>query len=114
MERSKIEFLAAVTGTLYSIYLVRYFYDAADANLSGSLATFIVTPHMLFCVLGSIFAWVAFFGNGRGMALAAAIMFCVAAVVFVAYAPLTVPMILLCFIGYAMIGRINRKDTYSL
>lgn len=66
MRRSKTEFLCAALGTLYSIYLLAYFADTAAGSIGGSIATMMVTPHMLMCVLGSIFAWIAFFNNKRG------------------------------------------------
>lgn len=110
MRRSKTEFLCAALGTLYSIYLLAYFADTAAGSIGGSIATMMVTPHMLMCVLGSFFAWIAFFNNKRGMALTAAIMFCVAAVMFTMYAELCIPEIILGFIGYVRIGKILNKE----
>lgn len=109
MKRSKIQFLSAGLGTLYSVFLINYFMGTIN-DLSGSIATALVTPHLLCCSLAAIFGWVGFFGNGRGFALTAAILYCVGAVIFVMYAPFVVPMIVLGFIGYAMIGRIKKAN----
>lgn len=108
-KKSKIQFLSATLGTLYSLFLVDYFMGSLE-DISGSIATALVTPHMLCCVLAAIFGWVGFFGNGRGFALTAAILYCVGAVLFVMYAPFVVPMIVTGFIGYAMIGRIKKAN----
>lgn len=59
---------------------------------------------------GFNFAWIAFFNNKRGMALTAAIMFCVAAVMFTMYAELCIPEIILGFIGYVRIGKILNEE----
>ena len=114
MRRSKSEFLCASMGSLYLAYILNYFMGASDSGISGSMATAIVTPHILCCMLGVVFSWLAFFGNRRGFALAAAIMFCVAAVVFVMYSTLMVPLIILGFVGYARIGTILQDDWRSL
>lgn len=90
-KKSKIQFLSATLGTLYSLFLVDYFMGSLE-DISGSIATALVTPHMLCCVLAAIFGWVGFFGNGRGFTLTAAILYCVGAVLFVMYAPFVVPM----------------------
>ena len=114
MRRSKIEFLCAGMSSLYLAYILRYYMSAADSGLSGSMATAIVTPHILCCMFGVIFSWLAFFGNRRGFALTAAIMFSVAAVVFVMYAPLMIPLIIIGFIGYARIGSILQENGRTL
>ena len=97
-------------GSLYLAYILNYFMGASDSGISGSMAVAIVTPHILCCMLGVVFSWLAFFGNRRGFALTAAIMFCVAAVVFVMYATLMVPLIILGFVGYARIGTILQDE----
>ena len=45
-----------------------------------------------------------------GMALTAAIMFCVAAVMFTMYAELCIPEIIFGFIGYVRIGKILNEE----
>lgn len=111
--KSVIEFFAASIATAYSIYLICYFYSIGT-DLGSSIATLLVTPHMICCVLGSVFMWVAFFRNNQGMALTGAIMFCVSAVLFITYAPLTLPTIILGFIGYSRIGTIRKNYEHTL
>lgn len=116
-KRSFCQFLSAAILIAYTIFIIQYFFgasvdtsgDTATVNLSGSIATLMVTPHMLFCTLASIFSAVAFFANSRGFALTAAILECVAAVLFVMYAPFLIPSIVLGFVGYARIGALKRK-----
>ena len=116
-KRSFCQFLSAAILIAYTIFIIQYFFGAsvdtsgetATVNLGGSIATLMVTPHMLFCTLASIFSAVAFFANSGGFALTAAILECVAAVLFVMYAPFLIPSIVLGFIGYARIGALKRK-----
>lgn len=116
-KRSFCQFLSAAILIAYTIYIIQYFFgasvntsgDTATVNLGGSIATLMVTPHMLFCTLASIFSAIAFFANSGGFALTAAILECVAAVLFIMYAPFLIPSIVLGFIGYARIGALKRK-----
>lgn len=116
-KRSFCQFLSAAILIAYTIFIIQYFFGAsvdtsgetATVNLSGSIATLMVTPHMLFCTLASIFSAIAFFANSGGFALTAAILECVAAVLFIMYAPFLIPSIVLGFIGYARIGALKRK-----
>ena len=116
-KRSFCQFLSAAILIAYTIFIIQHFFgasvdtsgDTATVNLSGSIATLMVTPHMLFCTLASIFSAIAFFANSGGFALTAAILECVAAVLFVMYAPFLIPSIVLGFVGYARIGALKRK-----
>lgn len=105
-KKSFVEFLSALVSSCYSIYLIHYFYSLGF-DLSSSIATAIVTPHILCCVLGSVFMWIGFFGNSKAMALTGAILYCVAAVLFITYAPFTIPSVVLGFVGYSRICRVK-------
>lgn len=109
--RSLIEFLAAALGSVYSVYLIKYFYFLGD-DLASTIATLIVTPHIVLCVLGSIFMWIGFFDNGKITALVGAILFSVAGAIFMTYLPLCIPIIILGFIGWRMICRIRTYYEY--
>ncbi len=107
MKRSIIELLCAASGTCYTLYIFDYFAQRGDVG--GAIAAALVTPHMMACALGSIFAWIAFFNCSKGLALTAAIMFTVAAFLFSMYAPLVLPMIVLGFLGYWRICAAHRQ-----
>ena len=109
MRRSVFQFFASMCGSAYTVYLLWYFHDiSADLSFSGSVAALIVTPHILCCTLAVIFGWLAFFENRRIFALTSAILYCSAAVIFMKYGPYLIPMIALGFVGYVMIGRIQK------
>ncbi len=114
-QRSKVLFIVSVLATLYTLYLMIYFSnsmlssDTSEA-LGGVLATALVTPHMLFVGLGAIFSWVGFGIKKSWAALVGAILYSVAAIIFLIYAVFCIPLIVLGFVGYAKQRKLNRKQ----
>lgn len=112
-QRSKALFAGALLATVYTVYLMVYFgnfinsVDGAEA-IGCAWATFMVTPHMLLMGLGAIFAWVGFGIQKAWGALVGAILYSVAALVFIYYAPFCVPMIVFGFVGYANQRKLNK------
>lgn len=116
-KRSLCQFLSAAILIAYTIFIVQYFFDVSvnqmgestAENIGRGIATMMVTPHMLLCAIASIFSAAGFIANSRGFALTAAILECVAAIVFLMYAPFLIPSIVLGFIGYVRIGSLKKK-----
>lgn len=104
--RSKVLFICALISSLYVTYLMNYFgssmgnMDSAE-EISGAIATALVTPHMTIIGLGAIFSWLGFFLKKPWGALVGAILYCVGALIFMLYAVFCVPLIILGFIGYS-------------
>ena len=113
--RSKVLFACAILATAYSLYLIIYFYstmtssDSAEA-LGGAIATALVTPHIVLMSLGTIFSWIGFFLRKSWGALVGAILYCVAALVFMMYAMFCIPMIVLGFLGFANQRKILKEN----
>lgn len=111
--RSKTLFVSAVLGTLYSIYIISYFAGGiigaknAAEGLGASIATALVTPHMICVTVAAIFSWFAFFMNLHWAAIAAGILYVVGGIVFLAYILFVVPMIVLSFIGVSKLNKIR-------
>ncbi len=104
--RSKALFVCAILATVYSLYLIIYFGSSIFSSnsseaISGVLATALVTPHMVCMSVGAIFSWIGFSLRKSWAALVGAILYCVAALLFMLYAILCIPMIVLGFVGYA-------------
>lgn len=70
----------------------------------------LVTPHMACVTLAAIFNVIAAATNKRGFALTGAVLYCVGAVLFLMYALFVVPSIVLSFVGYARLGKLNNRD----
>lgn len=104
--RSKILFVCAVLATAYVVYLIVYFGGSmgelnTSEEIGGAMATALVTPHIICMGLGAVFSWIGFFLRKPWGALTGAILYCVGALIFIMYAPLCIPMIVLGFIGFA-------------
>lgn len=114
--RSKAAFFAALLGLAYSIYSIIYWAGVAGQSaasedaavaIAGGLATILVFPHMLTTVLATIFAIIGFFIRKPGLILTGAILFSVAAVLFLIYAVFLIPSIVLGFVGYSKQKKMN-------
>lgn len=117
--RSKAAFVAALLGTAYAVYSVIYWAGATgsatnDAEAVGAfIATALVLPHMLVTVLAAIFAIVGFFTRKSGLILTGAILFSVAAVLFLLYAVFLIPSIIFGFVGYSKQKKMNAASAGS-
>ena len=113
--RSKAAFVAALLGAAYEVYSVVYWSGAVGSTsddaeaLGAAIATALVLPHMLVTVLGAIFAVIGFFTRKAGLTLTGAILFSVAALLFLVYAVFLLPSIVLGFVGYANQKKINKS-----
>lgn len=114
-KRSKALLISAILGIAYSIYLISHFAGATSSTegaeqVGAALATVLVTPHMILVVLAAIFNAVAYFTNKRGFALTAGILYSVGGVLFLLYILFVVPSLVLSFVGYANLKKINEHN----
>lgn len=112
--RSKAAFIGAVLATAYSVYSFIYWAqtntgtaDTAEA-IGAGLATLLVLPHAITTAVGAILGLVGFFTRSAGLILTGAILFSVAAVLFLLYAAFLLPSIILGFVGYSAQKKLNR------
>ncbi|GAA0731988.1 hypothetical protein [Clostridium oceanicum] len=109
MKKSKALIISAVLGIAYSIYLITYFAGLGGGStaeaVGSSIATALVTPHMICVVIATIFNTVGAFFNKAGFALTGGILYCVGGVLFLMYIPFVIPMIILSFIGYVSVKK---------
>ncbi len=110
--KSKLLLIAGILGALYAIYMIKYFLginsdtkDDAEAVGAG-LATALVMPHMLGTTISAILNLIAWGTSSRGLALTAAIFYCVSAILFPLYGWILIPMIALCFMGYSKLKKL--------
>ncbi len=119
MKHSKTLLVSGILGALYAIYLISYFSGAitkssgAAEQVGGAIATALVTPHMILVVLAVIFNWVAYFTNKRGFALTGGILYSVGGVLFLLYLPFVIPSLVLSFVGYAKLKKINEINNQT-
>lgn len=117
--KSKALLVSLVIGALYAIYLIVYFAGAmtnssdAAETVGAGLATAIITPHLVLIVLAVIFNALGYFQNRSGFALTGGILYCVAAGVFLIYAPFCIIEIIFSFVGYSKVKKINKQEIAS-
>lgn len=116
--RSKAAFIGAAIGIAYSIYSVAYWLGVVGTaatssdvgeSLGAGIATALVLPHVIVTVLATVFAIIGFFVRGKGLILTGAILYSVAAVLFLVYAIFLVPSIVLGFVGYSNQKKLNQQ-----
>ena len=107
MKKRSILLLAAeIIATAYLIYIVSYFFK--DSNeASDALASVLVFPHIIVLLFGVIFGWIGYFTRVTGFSLAAAILYCVSAALFILYAMFLILPIIFEFVGYSNQKKIN-------
>lgn len=106
-KRSKALIVSTILGAIYAIYLIVYFGNASSEDIGGAIASTIVMPHMICVVIAAAFNLAGSLTNKRGFALTSAILYSVSAVLFLMYAFFVIPMIILTFVGFANLKKIN-------
>lgn len=113
-QRSKASFWATLIACAYGIYAFTYWAGTnataeGDAEAVGSaIATVLVLPHLLVTWIAIIFGLFGFLTRKTSFQLTAAILYAVAAVLFILYAMFLVPSIVLGFIGYSVQKKLNK------
>ncbi len=115
MKRSKVLLVGGILGLVYAAYIVYYCFftltsQTDSASIIGTgIGIALITPHMIFVVLAVIFNWLGWGGRYRWAALVSGILYTVAAVAFILYAPFVIIQLILAFVGFANLKKI--KDT---
>ncbi len=107
-KRSIFLLISMILATSYLVYVVSYFMKESGSN-GGAVASLLVLPHIALLFFGVVFGWIGYFSRKTGFSLAAAILFCVSAAMFVLYAMFLAPSIVLEFVGYSNQKTINGK-----
>lgn len=111
--KSKALLVSLIVGALYAIYLIVYFGGAMGGSssdgeaLGKGIAAVMVMPHMILVILAVIFNALGFFKNAKGFALTGGILYSVAAVVFLMYAPFLIISIVCSFVGYSKVKKLK-------
>lgn len=116
-KRSKLLLASWVACALYLIYILAYFLTKipdtptiADA-IGAGLATILVGPHILITFLALIFNIIGWSSVKPWAALTGAILYCVAAIMFMLYCIFVIPSIVLSFVGFA---KMRKAPLYSM
>lgn len=108
--------ISAIIGIAYMIYGISYWsnLNATQTDASGAIgagiATALVIPHMICAAIALIFNILAWAMDHRGFALTAGILYAVSIVLFFAYFMFVIIEMILCFVGYARLKKINQNN----
>lgn len=112
-KKSKCLLIAWILGAAYVLFLFSYFSglntnttDTAEA-LGAGLATALVMPHMIVTLLAVIFNVLGWAMNKRGFALTGGILYAVAMVLFPLYLFFVIVQMILSFVGFANLKKLN-------
>lgn len=112
-KKSVLLLISAILGVLYAIYIVVYFAGAGAGAANSAeavgigIASVLVMPHMICAILAAIFNVLGWAMNKRAFALTGAILYAVAAVLFPIYALFVLVQMILSFVGFAKLKKIN-------
>lgn len=104
---NKLLLISFIIGAAYLIYSIFYWSGALtgaenDTELIGSgLATALVMPHLIASAVAVLFNAIGLFMRKRGFALAGAILYTVAMLLFPMYFMFVIIETILSYIGYA-------------
>lgn len=104
---NKLLLISLIIGVLYAIYSIWYWTGTAGSGantaeqIGTGIATALVMPHLIATVLAVIFNAIGVFMHKRGFALAGAILYTVALVLFPVYFMFVVIEMVLSYIGFA-------------
>lgn len=87
-------------GILYSCYILGHFFGDYNNDLGETIAIAMVLPHIFMTLGATIINIIAYIKNTKGWALFAAILYSVAAILFLMYSPFVMPSIILCFVAW--------------
>ncbi|MFV0412382.1 MAG: hypothetical protein ACK5L3_03805 [Oscillospiraceae bacterium] len=112
-KRSTALILSAILGTAYSIYLIVYFGSVTVGATSstnmvgGAIATVLVAPHIACVIAAAVLNIIAGISNKPVLALISGILYIAGAVVFMVYALFVLPSIILSFVGYSKLNKLQ-------
>lgn len=115
-KRSKLLLVVWIIGALYFVYILVYFFTKnssatnAAESIGFGIATMLVAPHVFFVFLALIFNIIGWAISKPWAALTGAILYCVAAIMFLLYCIFVIPSIVLSFVGFA---RMRKAPLYS-
>lgn len=116
-KKSVLLLIAAILGVAYAIYSIVYWSGAnsssgdAAAAIGAGIATVLVMPHMICAVLAAIFNVLGWAMSSRGFALTGAILYAVAAVLFPVYAMFVIIQMILSFVGFVRLKKLNSSQS---
>lgn len=115
-KRSKLLLASWIISSMYLTYILAYFWVKTPDNpntaesIGIGLVTMLVGPHIFITFLALIFNIIGWSSVKPWAALTGAILYCVAAIMFMLYCIFVIPSIILSFVGFA---KMRKTPHYS-
>ena len=112
---SKMVLVSTILVSLYAIYLMSYFYggvvnsNSGAEAAAGTIATAIVTPHMIAIIVGAVFSAVALFANKDWAAITSCVIVFVSTMLFPPYFMFSIPLGIIGIIACVCLNKFNKK-----
>lgn len=116
-KRSKFLLTSWIICALYLTYILAYFWAKIPYNpsiaesIAIGLATMLIGPHIIITFLALIFNIIGWSSVKPWAALTGAILYSVAAIMFIRYCIFVIPSIVLSFVGFA---KMKKATPYSV
>ena len=107
--------VSTILVSLYAIYLMSYFYggvvnsNSGAEAAAGTIATAIVTPHMIAIIVGAVFSAVALFANKNWAAITSCVIVFVSTMLFPPYFMFSIPLGIIGIIACVCLNKFNKK-----
>lgn len=110
--RSKLALVSWVLSLLYLIYLISHFGGSIGSTtgveqVGAALATALVFPHMLSVGIGLIFNMLGYFLNNRAFILVGAILYSVSILLFMVYFMFVIIQMVLSYVAFAKMKKVE-------
>jgi len=115
MKKSKLLLFNNVLSILYFTYAFGQLMDIVEKSVDSAekfgagITLMLISPHLFLVFLAMIFGWLGYFLKRSGFALTSAILYCVAAGLFIPLAVYVLPMIIIGFVAYSNIKKKTSK-----
>lgn len=113
---SKLLLISLILGALYLVYSAWYWANTVPENVENAeqvgvaIATALVAPHLVATAFAVLFNALGLFMRNRGFALAGAILYTVAVVLFPMYFMFVTLEAILSYIGFAKMKKAPKQE----
>lgn len=113
-KKSVLLLISAIIGVAYIIYSISYWGGASSGSsgaeaIGAGIATVLVMPHLICTGLAVLFNILGWAMSSRGFALTGGILYAVAMVVFPFYFMFVLIEVVLSFIGFVRLKKLNKE-----
>ena len=108
--RNILLLISSIIGIVYAIILTIYFIGVYNQSIMGVIAFRLVTPHIILVGLAAVANGLSWYLDNGWVALASAVLYLVAGLVFTMYLLYILIPVVLAFVGFVMVNNKQQRD----